>query len=478
VFWRDGSADRGIPLEEARSTAVLSLPAGATVSHAWLYWAARRGGASADTAVTLEGPGGVWASVSASASFSLTEAPDDIHYQSVADVGSLVRAAGSGIYRVSGVASLPLPDLDQQVAFSGWYLVVFYELASAPPRNLALFDGLDRVDDSSPRSATLSGFRVPDSGFDAKLGVVTFEGDFDYGGDSLAFSGARLSDASNPSDNFFNGTRSWLGSASSAPGDSPRLSGTAGSMSGLDLDVIDIGAHVVAGQSSAQIEAESSGDVFLLGAFVTSISTLAPDFTSSVKSVVDVNGGSSEPGDVFEYAIVVTNTGSDTAVDTVLTDTLPLGVTYLPGSLEVSESSKTDAAGDDEAELSHDHRLITVRLGSLAPGESAGVTFSVTLDADAPNAIANQAEIRSSGAMGAPRSTTLTDADTGSPGPQSTLIARASATDMDESLRGGGCGCSAPGSAPGRGASIALFFAFAALIRFLSKPSVDDVGAA
>jgi uncharacterized repeat protein (TIGR01451 family) len=194
--------------------------------------------------------------------------------------------------------------------------------------------------------------------------------------------------------------------------------------------------------------------------------------------VVDVNGGGSEPGDVFEYTIVVENTGSDTAVDTVLTDTLPLGVTYLPGSLEVSESAKTDAAGDDEAELSHDARLITVRLGSLAPGEFASVTFSVTLDADAPKAIANQAEITSSGAMGAPRSTTLTDADTGAPGPQSTLIVPGAGAAADETLRGGGCGCSAPGSAPHRGALIALFVALAAVIRFLSKPSVDDVGAA
>jgi clumping factor A len=478
VFWRDGSADSAITLDEARSTAVLSLPAGATVSHAWLYWAARRSGTSADTVASFEGPGGPPKSVSATESFFLQEAPNEGHYQSVADVSSLVQAAGSGAYRVSGVDSLPLPNLDQHVAFSGWYLVVFYELASAPPRNLALFDGLDLVDESSTEAATLSGFLVPEAGFDAKLGVVTFEGDFDHDGDSLSFGGKRLSDSENPADNFFNGTRSWLGSAVSVPGDLPQLTGAAGSMSGLDLDVIDIGAHVVAKQTSAKIEAESSGDVFLLGAFVTSISTLSPDFSSSSKSVLDVNGGSSLPGDVFEYTIVVENTGSDTAVDVVLTDALPPGVTYLPGSLAVSGNAQTDTEGDDRGEFTSESELITVRLGSLLPGESARVTFRVTLDADAPSAIANQAQIKSAGALGAPLATTLTDGDADASGPQSTLIVPDGGADADETLRGGGCGCAAPGSAPNRGALFVLLFALAALIRFLSRPSVDDVGAA
>jgi uncharacterized repeat protein (TIGR01451 family)/MYXO-CTERM domain-containing protein len=478
VFWRDGSAGSAITLAEARSTAVLSLPAGAMVTHAWLYWAARRGGMSADTAVTLEGPDSASESVSAIETFSREEAPNEIHYQSVADVSSLVRALGSGAYRVSGVDSLPLPQLDQEVVFSGWYLVVFYELASAPPRNLALFDGLDLVDDSSPESATLSGFLVPESGFDAKLGVVTFEGDFEYDGDSLSFGGKQLSDPTNPSDNFFNGTRSWLGSSVSVAGDLPQLTGTAGSMSGLDLDVIDIGAHVVAGQTSAKIEAESSGDVFLLGAFVTSISTLSPDFSSSSKSVVDVNGGSSLPGDLFEYTIVVENTGSDTAVDTVLTDPLPSGITYVPGSLAVSEDPQTDAAGDDRGEFTSESELITVRLGSIAPGESVSVTFRVTLDDDAPSEIANQAEIKSAGALGAPLTTTLTDGDVDASGSQSTLIMRGDGAGWDESLRGGGCGCEAPGSGPKRGGLVVLLFALAALIRFLSRPSIDDAGAA
>jgi uncharacterized repeat protein (TIGR01451 family) len=149
--------------------------------------------------------------------------------------------------------------------------------------------------------------------------------------------------------------------------------------------------------------------------------------------VVDVNGDGSLAGDVFEYTIVVTNTGNDTAVRTVLSDALPPGVTYLRGSLAVSEGAgagaKTDAAGDDQGDLTSDSQRITVRLGSgatptaggsLAPGESTSVRFSVTLDAEAPATIANQAQITSAGAMGAPPSTTPTDGNAQAPGSQST----------------------------------------------------------
>ena len=77
------------------------------------------------------------------------------------------------------------------------------------------------------------------------------------------------------------------------------------------------------GDTSATINATSSQDRYLLGAFVTSISTFKPDFQSSNKTFVDVNGGIVQQGDVLEYTIVATNDGNDTAVNTVMIDELP-----------------------------------------------------------------------------------------------------------------------------------------------------------
>ena len=100
-----------------------------------------------------------------------------------------------------------------------------------------MFDGLDNVgtlDNVGAMTSTkvsLSGFLVPMAGFDAKLGVLTYEGDDQFTGDALSFGKAPLdnsdllSDALNPADNFFNGTRSELGKAVSVKGDLPQLSG-------------------------------------------------------------------------------------------------------------------------------------------------------------------------------------------------------------------------------------------------------------
>src|SRR5690606_15600576 len=137
----------------------------------------------------------------------------------------------------------------------------------------------------------------------------------------------RLSDAANPLTNFFNSTRSNLGALVSVTGDLPQTTGGAGSLSSFDLDIVNITSRVTAGQTSADIQATSTGDEYYLGAFVTSISTCKPDFATSTKSVVDVNGGGLLPGDVLEYTIAVNNAGNDTSINTVLTDIIPVGTT-------------------------------------------------------------------------------------------------------------------------------------------------------
>ena len=448
VYWRadapgagQAAANNTVTMAQARSTAVLGLKTGAQVTHAYLYWGARRTGTAADTSVTVERQGGFSTAVTATASYTVDAGGGQIYYQSVADVTDMVKTNGSGAYRVSGVDGLSFINLNQNVNFAGWYMVVLYGLASEAPRNLAVFDGLDLVTAATDQNVSISGFLVPTAGFDAKLGVMTFEGDPDSTGDSLLFGKApltnanRLFDAVNPIDNFFNSSRSALGAPVSVAGDLPQLTGAPASMSSFDLDVVDITNRVTAGQTSADIRATSNGDVYLLGGFVTSISTFKPDFSTSGKTSADLNGGTVLPGDVFEYTIVVTNTGNDTSVGTLLTDKLPAGVTYLPGSIQISQGvgagAKTDAVGDDTGEYSAATKTITLRLGTganattggtMAVGQSITVKFKVTIDSTATGIIANQANITASGQKGAPPGTTPTDGNSGAPGAQTTDI--------------------------------------------------------
>lgn len=436
IFWRsealpDGGAiaDISIPPSQARSSAMLNLPAGAVVTYARLYWGAEYGqdngaGLPSDAGVatvTLERPGTSNSVTVTSDNTRYTTnnyIVDHYFYQSAADVTQYVKAWGTGKYRVSGIQTTDIRDTDDLLAFAGWSLVVFYTLPSDPPRNLVLFDdGDDFIPQGGNVTANISGFLVPDAGYDAKLGVFTYEGDVVFSGDSLQFGGNNLSDAQNPATNFFNSTRSYNGSPVTVAGDQPQNTGGPGSMSGLDLDVVNITSQVSVGMTNANINFTTSSDRFVIGALVTSISTYKPVFTDTLKTFTDIThppSGPLRPGDVIEYTVTTHNTGSDTGVDVVMTDPLPAGITYVPGSLQISsgynQGPLTDAADSDQGEYVAATRKIVVRLGAGANGTQGGsitttdplqvVKFRVTINAGFSGSIANLATINSSGLVG------------------------------------------------------------------------------
>ncbi len=457
VYWRSDSpaagqaeANLGIGAAQARTTAVLTLPPGSSISKAYLYWSATTeppGGA--DAQVTVERPGVFNVDVNALQSYDLNPQAGLFLYHSVADVTALVQAQGPGAYRISGVSGAVNGNLANNLNYAGWWMAVFYELATDPPRNLALFDGLEVVSQNPGVTTNIAGFKVPNAGFDAKLGVVTFEGDATTLADELRFKGNLLTDALNPANNFFNRTHSFLGVPVSAAGDLPQVSGAENSLAGMDIDVVDVKGYLVAGDTQAQIQANTGADAYFLAGFVTSISTFAPDFNTSAKSVVDLNGGDLLPGDVLEYSVVAVNNGNDTSINTRITDVIPAGVTYVPGSIEVSAGAnvgvKTDGAGDDQGEYDAATHTVTVRLGAgagaamggtIAPGASSTVKFKVTVDADASGSILNQATITAAGQQGAPQFVDVTDGNGPAAGaPPTAVLIDACTTDLQ---------CSAP----------------------------------
>lgn len=445
IFWRSEDptvttalANATITAATSRTSALLTLPANATISYARVYWAGFLPVATAvDTTLRIERPAGTLNQL-VTADKSYTVARGAFYwYQSTADVTALVTAAGPGLFRVSEIASVELPTmLNNADPINAWSMVVFYQLASDPPRNLALFDGLDLVANGAPAAAALSGFLVPNAGFDAKLGVIAYEGENQLLGDSLLFNGTVLSDAVNPATNFFNSSRSRLGTAVSVAGDLPQLSGAAASMNGFDLDVVDVKALLKAKDTSATIQATSTGDTYLLGAFVTSISTFKPDFTTSNKVFTDVNGGSILPGDELEYVITANNQGNDASVNTVMVDKLPVGLTYKPNTIRITTGAnlgtKTDATDADQAAYDAATRTVTVRVGAGATGATGGliavggsseIRFHVTVDANATGSILNQAVVTGGGQLGAPPSDFPTDGNGNAPGaPPTTAV--------------------------------------------------------
>ena len=86
------------------------------------------------------------------------------------------------------------------------------------------------------------------------------------------------------------------------------------------------------------------------------------------KSAVDVNGGSLNEGDEIAYTITVINNYSTTLTNVVITDAVPLSTTFVAGSAQASQGA-----------LSGPNPLVA-RLGSLAPGQMATLTFQVSVD--------------------------------------------------------------------------------------------------
>ena len=107
----------------------------------------------------------------------------------------------------------------------------------------------------------------------------------------------------------------------------------------------------------------------------------------TTKTVSNVDGSAAfEIGDTLEYTVTAENRGGTPATATVITDSLPAGLTFVPGSL-TTDAARTDAAADDTAEISGS--TITARVGagatavtggSIPAGGSRTLTFRATVD--------------------------------------------------------------------------------------------------
>ncbi|MBN8644542.1 MAG: dockerin type I repeat-containing protein [Planctomycetes bacterium] len=280
VYWRSNApvtgqaqANNALTAAQARSQAVLNIPPGATIRYARLYWAATASGAAPDTQVTLSrlGAGGFSTTVTADA-FGVSGVNDA--YQSTADVTALVQSAGPGAFQVEDVDIVPWVDLNNANVFAGWSMVVVYARPTDPPREITIHDGIGLVNTASPAVATISRVQpLPPTGIAARLGVVAYEGDNSNTQDSCRLNGNGVSDAQNPVGNFFNGTRGFLGLAATVPGDLPQMSGAAGSMCGIDIDVVDVTAFAPAqGVATVQFTVNNNSDLYQSGYVVLSTS--------------------------------------------------------------------------------------------------------------------------------------------------------------------------------------------------------------
>ena len=158
---------------------------------------------------------------------------------------------------------------------------------------------------------------------------------------------------------------------------------------GYDVVVEDAGLDVVCARADLTARG-ASPEILALSSPRVCADVVRPELAAVLTAPPQVVRG--EP---FQYALQVTNSGGGTAYALTVHSTLPEPVSYVAGSMTVDLGlgplALTDAADGDAGELVGDALAWT--LGSLAPGETAIVTFLVEAPDAAGVTVSNVVEV-------------------------------------------------------------------------------------
>ncbi|MFF4830576.1 DUF3344 domain-containing protein [Streptomyces sp. NPDC001315] len=256
------------------SSAEVRLPAGSRVTYARLYWGGNlRVGEQKppqdNERVLMAEPGGDYKQLVADTVVGHHVADGAEAFQASADVTQLVRDSAPGLYTVAqvNVAS----GKSAAGAWGGWTLVVAYENAAEPLRDLAIWDGFAPL-----RSGGAQEMRLRDLGFPAGAGgyagLVAYNGDRGTTGDSLTLTtdqggsaSTDLADSANPADDVLNSTIS--GPEGNRPARVPAYDNTLG----YDSDVFDLGRGLQHAGDQATLRLSSQRDAAWAGVLFAAV---------------------------------------------------------------------------------------------------------------------------------------------------------------------------------------------------------------
>jgi uncharacterized repeat protein (TIGR01451 family) len=96
-------------------------------------------------------------------------------------------------------------------------------------------------------------------------------------------------------------------------------------------------------------------------------------------TVADPFGGTTQvPGSIITYTLAATVSGTGSLANLKVSDSVPSGTSYKPGSLTLDGSALTDAADGDAGSFAGTG--IAVSLGTIASGATRTITFKVKID--------------------------------------------------------------------------------------------------
>lgn len=388
----DGSMGDGATTWNS-STADLQLPQGnTTIKFARLYWGGRVTNSQFNLATPenqtvkiRKGNSGTYENVKALSIDQATISNGYTQYQAYADITNFIKQNGSGTYSVGNVP-LTTGAISGGGNNGGWCIVAVYENSQLNYNSIRVYDGFERVYNdgmATTNSVTLTGLNVPSgmlAASDAQMSVMAWEGDANITGDFLKINGILFSNQLNPIDNPWNGTISSNGMQvhSRYPDFSNQM--------GMDIDIFNVGTgyNIAPNSKEVTLDFGTEADQYYPGVFMFSIKMKDPSITVGIQVNDENNNHLAESGEQLTYTISGANSGQGNANYIVLTDTLPVGVTYLPNSLELINSAGlqagalTDNIADDVAEFiqSGTFQIVRFRIGNGANGSTGGTLLN------------------------------------------------------------------------------------------------------
>ena len=364
----------------------LNLNACSQISWAGLYWGGNGTATQGNANVKLKVNNNSYQTIVADE--KLTNTTGYVSYHNFKNITNIVKAAGTNARFT--VADIPMDGIGTSNKWANWLIVVVYGNELETMKQLTVFDGLSNVS-SSPVNVTISGFLTPPTGpVNFEIGNFTHDGDRGSTGDQMLWLGTSLSyininNGLNPSNDVMNGTVSNKGVLS--PYRIPNLNNSAA----LDADIFAPNNatknFLNNSQTSATFRLTTGGDVYLTQTLTTAIDVFEPDVRVD-KKVFDSQGNSAymatiNPGDTLTYFITYKNIGSDTSINSFISDTLDENCTYVPNSMAIvsgpNAGAKSDAAGDDQATYFSANNTLRFNVGLNATAASGGkVSYSPT----------------------------------------------------------------------------------------------------
>ena len=440
-YGNDGSNMQQIDIDNSSSTtnsssADLVLPSGSnTIKFARLYW-----GGKIDNSVITEHPdtlrkikirkgtsGAYFNATTPSINvdqFAISSSEKS--YQSFVDITSFVNANGAGTYTVADLPVTP-GSSSSGGKYGGWAIVVAYENLSQPYNSIRLYDGFAQVysnGNTAYLNITLNGLNVPSTPLlanEAVMGTMAWEGDANLGssssnpdGDFIKINNNTVSNAVNPSTNFWNGSITNNGAFVTTK--NPNYS----NQMGIDIDQVNVGTgyNIAPNATSINFQFGTEADMYFPSVFTFCIRVKDPTVVLN-KTVADANNnGYVDSGEELTYTLSGSNQGVGSSYNTFIVDSLPNNVTYVVNSLEVVNAPgvttgfKTDAADNDQAFKGNigSRNYVKFFIGTGATGTTGGelpsgaasnyaVRFKVKAGA-IPGTIVNTARIYGNSVVG------------------------------------------------------------------------------